>query len=301
MVIPAILPYPLPGSPDLPKNKVNWAPDPERAVLLIHDMQQYFIDPFDINTSPMKEVIANIKELRSKCHDLGIPVIYSAQPGGQKREQRALLQDFWGPGMDDGPYQKKIIDQLSPDEDDIVLTKWRYSAFRKTDLLDLLHQYGRDQLIVCGVYAHIGCLLTACDAFMLDVAPFFVADAVADFSQENHEMALVYAAERCAVTLSTKQLLGKLTKADGGTSGQPLSKERVREQVAGLLHEQPSAIGDHDNLVEVSGIDSVRIMAIAEKWRREGLDVNFIELAERPTIADWWTLLSSRSQKISSK
>ena len=42
MAIPTIPAYPMPSIHDLPENKVNWIPDPKRAVLLIHDMQQYF-------------------------------------------------------------------------------------------------------------------------------------------------------------------------------------------------------------------------------------------------------------------
>lgn len=82
----------------------------------------------------------------------------------------------------------------------------------KTELLDILRQQGRDQLIVCGIYAHIGCLMTACEAFMQDVQPFFVADAVADFSADKHRMALAYAAERCAVTITTRRLVEDLAR-----------------------------------------------------------------------------------------
>ena len=71
----------------------------------------------------------------------------------------------------------------------------------------------RDQLIICGVYAHVGVLATAIDAFTHDIQPFLVADALADFTLEHHRMALDYAAQRCAVVSTTGELLRQLGAA----------------------------------------------------------------------------------------
>ncbi|MGG4346289.1 isochorismatase family protein [Paenibacillus lautus] len=312
MALPKILPYPMPGEADLPKNKVAWTADPSRAVLLIHDMQQYFIDAFTPDQSPVVELIAHIQKLRSCCAELGIPVIYSAQPGGQAPEQRGLLQDFWGAGINDGPYQKRFVDAVAPTERDLLLTKWRYSAFQKTSLHEMMREQGRDQLMICGIYAHIGCLLTATEAFMKDIQPFFIADALADFSEEKHRLALTYAAERCAVTLTTERLVASLTQeqhtvsehsvapsGEGNMKSSPdalplLTLQMLRENVADLLQERSSNIGEDDHLIEYWGLDSIRIMSLAERLRREGIDISFVELAEQPTLAGWWELLSDK-------
>ncbi len=215
MGIPSISPYKMPGIENLPENKVDWKIEPNRAVLLIHDMQKYFLNAYDENQSPIIELKQNIKLLKEECKKRGIPVVYSAQPGNQSPKDRALLTDFWGVGLEDKPEYTDIIEEISPDEGDMVLTKWRYSAFKRTELLEYLQSQGRDQLIICGVYAHIGCLLSACDAFMQDIQPFFVADAVADFSSEFHAMSLNYVSSRCGMTTTASKIVEELKRKEG--------------------------------------------------------------------------------------
>jgi trans-2,3-dihydro-3-hydroxyanthranilic acid synthase len=206
--IPAIASYPLPASGELPDNVAPWVADPDRAVLLIHDMQRFFLRPFP--DSVRNPLVAHAVALLDRCRAQGVPVGYTAQPGGMTDEQRGLLKDFWGPGMRVDPADRAVVAELAPGPDDWVFTKWRYSAFFRSDLLARMRECGRDQLIVCGVFAHIGCLATAVDALSHDVQPFLIADATADFTRADHLMALDYAARRCAVTMTTAELLGVL-------------------------------------------------------------------------------------------
>jgi bifunctional isochorismate lyase/aryl carrier protein len=206
----------MPVEPELPANVVPWRPYADRAVLLIHDMQRYFLKFFP-EGEPVTTLVENIRRIRSAAAALGVPVVYTAQRG-MTAEERGLLRDFWGPGMDSDPASTQITPELAPGDDDVVFAKWRYSAFYRSDLESLIRRSGRDQLIVCGIYAHVGCLMTACDAFTRDIQPFLVADAVADFNADYHRLALEYAASRCAATTSTTALLEGMRAGAAGAN-----------------------------------------------------------------------------------
>ncbi|MGI8459177.1 MAG: isochorismatase family protein [Propionibacteriaceae bacterium] len=217
--ISTITSYPMPGPHDLPAGPAGWQVDPDRAVLLVHDMQQYFLRPFSAG-SPLPELIDHLVRLRRRCTDHGVPVAYTAQSGDMNAVDRGLLQDFWGPGMRGRPGERDVVAPLRPAAGDWQLRKWRYSAFFRTDLAARMAACGRDQLVIGGVYAHIGIMVSAADAFTRDIQTFVVADAVADFSAEHHRQALTWAAERCAVVLTTDQVLAQLGQAPP-TRGRP--------------------------------------------------------------------------------
>ncbi|OWO80137.1 2,3-dihydro-2,3-dihydroxybenzoate synthetase [Photorhabdus luminescens] len=210
MAIPSLRNYRLPQPKDFPGNKASWLFEPHKAILLIHDMQDYFLQFFGNNSPLVNKLIENIHLLKVFCKEKQIPIIYTAQPKVQSDEDRALLNDIWGAGLNRAPHLQNISHDLTPDNDDIVIVKWRYSAFQRSSLEETIKELGRDQLIICGVYGHIGCMITAVDAFMRDIKPFLVGDAIADFTLENHLMALKYVAERSGMVVSTKEIISSV-------------------------------------------------------------------------------------------
>ncbi|MFI8949963.1 phosphopantetheine-binding protein [Streptomyces sp. NPDC053750] len=73
----------------------------------------------------------------------------------------------------------------------------------------------------------------------------------------------------------------------------PLTVEKIRADVADCLGEDPADIPVDENLVD-HGLDSVRVMALLERWRREhGVTAGFADLAERPAIEAWAPLLGA--------
>ncbi len=121
-------------------------------------------------------------------------------------QQRGLLKDFWGPGMRTDTADREVVPELTPAAGDWTFTKWRYSAFFHSDMTQRMRAAGRDQLIVCGVYAHVGVLATALDAFTHNIQPFIVADALGDFSETEHRFTLEYAAPCCGMVVSAEVL-----------------------------------------------------------------------------------------------
>ncbi|MDT6985779.1 isochorismatase family protein [Streptomyces lusitanus] len=205
--MPDILPiesYTLPTREDIPANVVDWTLDPHRAVLLVHDMQGYFVDAFP---EPLRScLVANAGLLRKRCASLGVPVAFTAQPGRMTEEERGLLKDFWGPGMRSEAADRDVVPELAPEPGDRRFVKWRYSAFHRSGLLEWLAGEGRDQLVLCGVYAHVGILATAIEAFTHDIQVFLAADAVGDFSAERHRLAMDYVAQRCGTLRLTEEV-----------------------------------------------------------------------------------------------
>ncbi|WP_108260377.1 isochorismatase family protein [Mangrovicoccus ximenensis] len=176
-----------------------------RAALLVHDMQRYFCRPF--GGAPLEPVTQNIARLLRMARGAGIPVFYTAQEGGQFRPDRGLQADLWGPGMSPDPGDTAILPELAPEPGDIVLVKHRYSAFQRSNLGTLMRARGRDQLMIAGIYAHIGCLATAAEAFQRDIQPFAIADAQADFDRARHDMAMAWVAGCCGGVTATAEVL----------------------------------------------------------------------------------------------
>src|SRR5689334_13260410 len=71
--------------------------------------------------------------------------------------------------------------------------------------------------------------------------------------------------------------------------------EDIRAEVAELLGVDVEAVQPGSNLIG-QGLDSIRIMTLAGRWRRQGIAIDFATLAETPTIEAWARLVEEGGQ-----
>lgn len=80
------------------------------------------------------------------------------------------------------------------------------------------------------------------------------------------------------------------------TSG-AITLDSMRADIARILHEDSDEIGDEDSLIDL-GLDSIRAMALLTRWREQGAEIAFSDLAEIPTLAYWWALVEAAQQRL---
>jgi nicotinamidase-related amidase len=170
--------------------------------------------------STMKPAFAQIDKLLSAARAAGVLVVYIQNqmlPGKRSTsgawlrfltskdrttamidEQHCCLVDSWG---------AEIVDELKPQKDEIVVKKWRSSAFVGTNL-DMILRVNNIKSVVCCGFVTQGCVeSTARDAGFYDYYPVVIEDAVANSHPELHKASLMIQRTRYDV-IPTSDVVG---------------------------------------------------------------------------------------------
>ena len=199
--------------------------DPAHSALVIVDMQRDFCQPggaFDrlgVDISMYPPVIPRIAALLEGARAAGVLVIFiqmtvlpgrlSDSPAQMRFNLRLHLQTNGGEPLRyaaDGSEGQEILPELAPREGELVVKKYRSSAFWATNLNMLLRANGIESLVVSGCTTE-GCVeSTARDALFNDYYVVIVEDCVASDDRAQHDASMLLMRHRFDIATSADVL-----------------------------------------------------------------------------------------------
>lgn len=135
--------------------------------------------------------IPNMQRLQAAFRSAGIEVLYTTIESLTKDgRDRSLDYKITGFHVPKGSWDGKVIDEIAPADDEIVLPKSSSSVFVSTHIDYLLRNLGVRQLVISGLVTD-QCVESAVrDACDLGYLVTLVSDACATYSQARHDGSL---------------------------------------------------------------------------------------------------------------
>jgi ureidoacrylate peracid hydrolase len=135
--------------------------------------------------------IPNMQKLQAACRKVGVEVMYTTIESLTKDgRDRSLDYKISGFNVTKGSWDGKVIDQISPGDDEIWLPKTSSSVFVSTHIDYVLRNLGVKQLVIAGLITD-QCVESAIrDACDLGYLVTQVTDACTTYSRERHDHSL---------------------------------------------------------------------------------------------------------------
>nr|WP_319486648.1 isochorismatase family cysteine hydrolase [uncultured Cohaesibacter sp.] len=154
--------------------------------------------------------VPNMQALQAKCRQKGIEVMYTTiESLTLDGRDRSLDYKITGFNVPKGSWDGKVIDEIAPVGDEIVLPKSSSSVFISTHIDYILRNLGVKQLVICGMLTD-QCVESAVrDACDLGYLVTEVTDACLTITPERQENSLKAIKGYCR-QITTAQLLAEL-------------------------------------------------------------------------------------------
>ncbi|MHC8350205.1 cysteine hydrolase family protein [Pseudomonas sp. RT4P38] len=193
----------------------------DHTALLLVDMQRAWLEPqFDPHlngpdaeyflTRARLQVMPNQRRLLSAFRNAGQNVLHtiieSLTADGRDRSLDHKLSDMHLPK---GSPQARIIDDLTPAENEIVLPKTSSGVFNSTNIDYVLRNLGTRHLIIAGIVTDQCVDMAVRDAADRGYLVTLVEDACATYTAERHQACLNAIKGYCWIT-DTQTVLGRL-------------------------------------------------------------------------------------------
>jgi len=184
----------------------------KKEALLIIDMLNDFVNPgAPLEVPETRRVITSIRREIDRAHTVGTPIIYLCD--NHAPDDKEFRKFGWPAHAVQGTKGSKVIEELKPAPNDLVILKDTYSGFYGTRLDEELKKLDVDTLRLTGCVTHICVLFTASDAVLRDYAVTIVEDGVAGLAKEDHDAALRIMKNIMGVAIVTPETKAEGTKA----------------------------------------------------------------------------------------
>lgn len=156
--------------------------------LLVIDMLNDFLTG-SLKCERAFHIVPEIKKVASIFREQRLPVIYcnDAHIKGIDREI-----SLWGEHAMAGTEGAEVIEELTPQPEDYVVPKRRYSSFFGTDLDMLLRELGVDEVVLTGLHANLCLRHTAADAYFRGYGITVLSDCTEALSDEDYKDGIEY-------------------------------------------------------------------------------------------------------------
>jgi nicotinamidase-related amidase len=161
-----------------------------KTALLIIDMQNDFVlEGKPLKVAGAQAVIPKIQSVLAEFRKRSLPVFHILRvhrPDGSDVEIIRQERFATSPFAVEGTKGAAIIDELSPQTGEYVLTKTRMSAFLGTELDLMLRTLGVSTLFVCGIQTPNCIRTTVFDGIAYNYPVVLIDDATGASSEEVH-------------------------------------------------------------------------------------------------------------------
>jgi nicotinamidase/pyrazinamidase len=130
------------------------------------------------------KIIVPVRDFLVRCRAISIPVVFACD---SFLKEDFIFKGRMKPHALRGTPGARVLADLNPESQDIILPKRRFSAFFKTDLDQTLRTLGVDTVAVGGINTHFCVLATALDAVSHDFYTIILEDLSAAHKRDIHE------------------------------------------------------------------------------------------------------------------
>jgi ureidoacrylate peracid hydrolase len=156
-------------------------------------------------------VIPNMRRIQNAARNAGVEVMYTTiESLTRDGRDRSLDYKITGFNVPKGSWDGKVIDQILPGEDEIVLPKSSSSVFVSTHIDYVLRNLGVKQLVISGLITD-QCVESAVrDACDLGYLVTQITDACLTYSQARHDNS-IYTIRGYCRQITTEELVAELS------------------------------------------------------------------------------------------